>query len=181
VLIMDDAQVVVPQNLAVAANYQCYRCITAAIANQLVLSVGDTPGQEQLFALGAVWNRLIEFGQSITSYSLAEISAQLEGFKAEIMAILDEAPPVEPSTSPDSTSPSSADTTGGSSSAPSTSSPAPSAPPPSSEPAAPPSSEASSDQTQPASEPASEPTSPATTEAPSPEPTATEPSPTASP
>jgi putative peptide zinc metalloprotease protein len=181
VLIMDDAQVVVPQNLAVAANYQCYRCITAAIASQLVLSVEDTPGHEQLLALGAVWNRLIEFGQAITSYSLAEISAQLEGFKAEIMAILDEAPPVEPSTSPDSTSPSSADTTGGSSSAPSTSSPAPSAPPPSSEPAAPPSSEASSDQTQPASEPASEPTSPATTEAPSPEPTATEPSPTASP
>ena len=39
VLIMDDAQVVVPQNLAVAANYECYRCITAAIASQLVLSV----------------------------------------------------------------------------------------------------------------------------------------------
>ena len=39
VLIMDDAQVVVPQNLAVAANYDCYRCITAAIASQLVLSV----------------------------------------------------------------------------------------------------------------------------------------------
>ena len=35
VLIMDDAQVVVPQNLAVSANYDCYRCITAAIASQL--------------------------------------------------------------------------------------------------------------------------------------------------
>ena len=39
VLIMDDARVVVPQNLAVAANYDCYQCITAAIASQLVLSV----------------------------------------------------------------------------------------------------------------------------------------------
>jgi putative peptide zinc metalloprotease protein len=171
VLIMDDAQVVVPQNLAVAANYQCYRCITAAIANQLVLSVGDTPGQEQLFALGAVWNRLIEFGQSITSYSLAEISTQLEGFKAEIIAILDAAPPVEPSTAPGSTSPSSGDTTGGSSSEPSTSSPAPSEPSPSSEPAAPPSSEAPSDQTQPSSEPTSEPPAEQST-APPPEPTA---------
>ena len=45
VLIMDDAQVVVPQNLAVAANYECYRCITAAIASQLVLSVEETPGR----------------------------------------------------------------------------------------------------------------------------------------
>ena len=70
VLIMDDAQVVVPQNLAVAANYECYRCITAAIASQLVLSVEETPGQEQLLALVEVWNRLTEFGQNITAYSL---------------------------------------------------------------------------------------------------------------
>ena len=82
VLIMDDAQVVVPQNLAVAANYECYRCITAAIANQLVLSVQDTPGEEQLLALAEVWDRLTDFGQNITAYTLAEIAAQLEGFKA---------------------------------------------------------------------------------------------------
>jgi putative peptide zinc metalloprotease protein len=177
VLIMDDAQVVVPQNLAVAANYQCYRCITAAIANQLVLSVGDTPGQEQLLALGAVWNRLIKFGQSITTFSLAEISAQLEGFKAEIIAILGAAPPVQPSTTPGSTPPPSGDTTGGSSSDPSATSPPPGEPSPSSEPAAPPPSEEPSDQTQPTSEP----TTQGTTEAPSPEPAAAEPSPSASP
>ena len=58
VLIMDDAQVVVPQNLAVAANYDCYSCITAAIASQLVLSVRRSPGKEDLLALGEVWNRL---------------------------------------------------------------------------------------------------------------------------
>ena len=45
VLIMDDAQVIVPQNLAVAANYDCYQCITAAIASQLVLSVETNPGR----------------------------------------------------------------------------------------------------------------------------------------
>ena len=61
VLIMDDAQVVVPQNLAVAANYDCYRCITAAIASQLVLSVQEEPGEEELLALGEVWSQLIEF------------------------------------------------------------------------------------------------------------------------
>ena len=98
VLIMDDAQVVVPQNLAVAANYQCYRCITAAIANQLVLSVEETPGEEQLLALGAVWDRLTEFGQNITTYPLAEIADQLDGFEAEIMAILGSAPPPAPAT-----------------------------------------------------------------------------------
>ncbi|MGH3307944.1 MAG: hypothetical protein ACRDOX_09670, partial [Nocardioides sp.] len=98
VLIMDDAQVVVPQNLAVAANYECYRCITAALASQLVLSVEETPGEEQLLALGAVWSQLIEFGQHITAYSLVEIATMLEEFKADIVAILHDAPPVSDNT-----------------------------------------------------------------------------------
>jgi putative peptide zinc metalloprotease protein len=98
VLIMDDAHVVVPQNLAVAANYKCYKCITAAIASQLVLSVEKTPGQKQLLVLGDVWARLTQFGHNITAYSLAQISAQFDEFKAEIVAILDDAPPVPPGT-----------------------------------------------------------------------------------
>lgn len=104
VLVMDDAKVVVPQNLAVAANYDCYRCITAAIANQLVLSVSSEPGQEQLRALGEVWNRLLQFGSRITSYSLTEVVAQLEAFKAEIVAILGEAPVVRPAATASATS-----------------------------------------------------------------------------
>ena len=103
VLVMDDARVVVPQNLAVAANYDCYRCITAAIANQLVLSVQKTPGDEELRALGEVWNRLTAFAGTITSYSLTEITVQLESFKAEIVAILGQAPTVVPSPSPSAT------------------------------------------------------------------------------
>ena len=100
VLIMDNAHVVVPQNLAVAANYECYQCITAAIASQLVLSVTETPGVEQLLALGAVWNDIIAFAGSIGAYSLTEITDTLDDFKDEIMAILGEAPVVEPQTSP---------------------------------------------------------------------------------
>jgi len=115
VLIMDDAQVVVPQNLAVAANYECYRCITAAIANQLVLSVQDQPGEEQLLALAEVWGRLTDFGQDITAYSLAEIAAQLDGFTADIMAILGVAQPEPVGTSQTST-PSPGETSGPSSS-----------------------------------------------------------------
>jgi putative peptide zinc metalloprotease protein len=96
VLVMDNAHVVVPQNLAVAANYDCYRCITAAIASQLVLSVDGEPGEEQLVALADVWGRLVQFARQITSYSLTQVAAQLEEFKAEIVAILDEATVVAP-------------------------------------------------------------------------------------
>jgi putative peptide zinc metalloprotease protein len=92
VLIMDDAQVVVPQNLAVSANYDCYRCITAALASQLVLSVQEEPGEEDLRSLSEVWSRLIEFAQGITSHSLTEIIAELEAAKAKIVAILGSAP-----------------------------------------------------------------------------------------
>ena len=93
-LIMNNAHVIVPQNLAVAANYDCYQCITAAIASQLVLSVEKTPGDQQLLAIGQLWNRLTAFGHSITSFSLTEISAQLEAVKSQIVAILGDAPPV---------------------------------------------------------------------------------------
>ena len=175
VLIMDDAQVVVPQNLAVAANYECYRCITAAIASQLVLSVQETPGEEQLLALGKVWNRLTAFGQSITTQSLSEISAQLASFQTEIAEILGGAPPVVPSTTTSSPTEAPADgTSDPSSTSPSSSSPAPPPPasPSSSEPATtePTTSEPTTSEpatTEPTSEPSTEPT----TAPPSPEPT----------
>lgn len=108
VLIMDDAQVIVPQNLAVAANYDCHSCITAAVASQLVLSIPGEPGEEQLLALAAVWDRLIQFAQTIGSYSLVEITEQLDDFKDEITEILVAAPPAttsSPTPSPSSSTP----------------------------------------------------------------------------
>ncbi|MDQ0575348.1 hypothetical protein [Agromyces albus] len=161
VLIMEDAQVVVPQNLAVAANYDCYNCITAAIANQLVLSVAGEPGDEQLNALGEVWNELVQFAQGITSYTLTEIIEQLEAFSTEIVEILEDAPPVQ----------SAADPPPAETPAPSTQEPSTGIPSPTSDPSAPPPT--------PAPEPAPSPeTTPAPEPAPSPEPTpAPEPAP----
>ena len=179
VLIMDDAQVVVPQNLAVAANYECFRCVTAALASQLVLSVEETPGEAELLALAGVWNRLTEFGQNITSYSLAEISEQLEAFKTEIVAILGEAPPAEPVTtstsSPTDSAPASSEP---SSDSPSTSS---STAPPPGEPSSSEPSPSEPATTEPTSGPTSEPTSEPTTPAPSSEPTTESPTPSPSP
>jgi putative peptide zinc metalloprotease protein len=171
VLIMDNAHVVVPQNLSVAANYQCYRCITAAIASQLVLSVEDTPGEEQLLALGAVWDRLTEFGQSITAYSLSQISTQLEAFQAEIVAILGHAPPV-----PDTSAPAPPAGT----STPGSGEPSPTSPPPgssdSSSTTSQPSSQEPNETPQPTSEPSTQPAPEQATE-PSTSPSSPEPSP----
>jgi len=146
VLIMNDAHVVVPQNLSVAANYNCYRCITAALASQLVLSVDDNPSRQQLLALGEVWGRLTDFGKRITTYSLTEISDRLQEFKAEITAILADAPPVPettPTTSPDGAPTDEADSPSSTSSPTTTQTNPPTATPTGSPPA--PSSTASSD------------------------------------
>jgi putative peptide zinc metalloprotease protein len=88
VLIVDDASVVVPQNLAVAANYECFACITVALASQLVLSVDGPPDQQELLSLQTLWNELLQFGHNIASYSLDEITSQLDDFQAQIMNIL---------------------------------------------------------------------------------------------
>ena len=69
-----------------------------------MLSVQGEPGEEELLALGEVWSRLIEFAQGITSHSLTEITAQLEAAKAEIIAILGDAPAVGSNGSTSSTS-----------------------------------------------------------------------------
>jgi putative peptide zinc metalloprotease protein len=175
VLIMDDAQVVVPQNLAVAANYQCYRCITAALASQLVLSVEETPGEEQLFALVEVWSRLTEFGQHITEFSLAEISAQLEAFKTEIVAILDDAPPLVGTTSTSTPAPSTAGTPQPAGTEPPPDSSPTTEPPSSPDPSAPNPSEPAP--AEPASEPASEPTTAPPSAEPTTEPASPSPSP----
>lgn len=39
VLIVGQADVVVPENLSAAANYNCLRCLTYALASQLVLTL----------------------------------------------------------------------------------------------------------------------------------------------
>ena len=106
VLIVDDASVVVPQNLAVAANYECFECITVALASQLVLSVDGPPGQQELVSLQALWNELLEFGHHITSYNLDQITAQLDAFQDQIMAILG----VDAAATPDTSTASPTDT-----------------------------------------------------------------------
>ena len=83
-----DASVVVPQNLAVAANYECFECITVALASQLVLSIDGPPGQQELQSLQALWNDLLEFGHHITAYNLDQITSQLDAFQDQIMDIL---------------------------------------------------------------------------------------------
>jgi putative peptide zinc metalloprotease protein len=93
VLVVGQADVVIPQNIAQAVNWDCFRCITAALASQLVITLDDAPGEAELVALADIWADLAQFASSIYGQPISAVEAQLEEFKAEILQILGEAPP----------------------------------------------------------------------------------------
>ena len=100
VVIVGSANVVVPQNLSAAVNYECFECITTAIASQLVVTVDSLPGVEQQIALADVWEDVAAFAVSIPSMSLADVIAQIEDYKEQIVTILGVAPLALPSSTP---------------------------------------------------------------------------------
>ncbi|WP_206063297.1 hypothetical protein [Nocardioides sp. HDW12B] len=89
VVIVGDADVIVPQNLSTAANYDCFECITAAVASQLVVTVDALPGEAQQVALADLWTEIAAFAATIPTLPLADIISRLEGYKDEILAILE--------------------------------------------------------------------------------------------
>jgi putative peptide zinc metalloprotease protein len=111
VLIVGSAHVIAPRNVSAALAYNCVRCVTAAIAIQLDLSLPAAPHGPAAAQLAALWKQIRAFSRHITSYSLAEIRAQLQRYEREIGQILrplassstraasTAAPPVRPATS----------------------------------------------------------------------------------
>jgi putative peptide zinc metalloprotease protein len=88
VLVAGRVDVVVPQNLSGALNYACVRCVTQALATQLVVSVPDALTDAQNAQLAAVWKALQAFGAHIQDVPLAELQSRLDDFKAQILAIV---------------------------------------------------------------------------------------------
>ena len=88
VLVVGQADVIVPQNLSAAANYNCVDCLTYALASQLVLTLDgplDAAAKQQLEAL---WAQIAEYGRHIQDVPLSEIQATLSGYKEQITAIV---------------------------------------------------------------------------------------------
>jgi putative peptide zinc metalloprotease protein len=88
VLIIGDAHVIAPRNVSAAVAYNCVRCVTAAIAIQLDLSLPAAPSGSAAAELAALWKQIRAFSRHITSYSLAEIRTQLQRYEREIEQIL---------------------------------------------------------------------------------------------
>jgi putative peptide zinc metalloprotease protein len=88
VLIVGQANVVVPQNISVAVNYSCVECITYALAQQLVLTIPHALSADAMAELTALWERIQAFAANIENVPLAQIQAELQKYQAAILAII---------------------------------------------------------------------------------------------
>lgn len=99
VLVLGEANVVVPQNLSAAVNYACVQCVTYALAAQLVLTVSGPLGADTTARLAQLWKELEAFGRSIKDLPLSELQARLTEFETQIVAIVRSDPAFLPAAS----------------------------------------------------------------------------------
>lgn len=128
VLIVGQADVIVPENLSAAANYNCVRCLTYALASQLVLTLDGPLSEEGMARLNALWAEIAEFGRNMQNVPLSEIQERLNAFKAQVTEIVQSDPSAtrNPGTATPSSPASPAPSLGSTSGTTSGSSPAPS-------------------------------------------------------
>ena len=96
VLVVGQSDVVIPQNLAVAANYGCVDCVTAAVAHQLVLTVGAMPDAQTLAKLNALWAEIMAYSKTIEGQALSDVQAQLLAFEQQLKEIVGQDPSATP-------------------------------------------------------------------------------------
>lgn len=88
VLVVGQADVIVPENLSAAANYNCLDCLTYALASQLVLTLDGPLEGDSMARLTALWEEIAAFGRNIHNVPLSEIQAALASYKEQIVAII---------------------------------------------------------------------------------------------
>jgi len=108
VLVVGQADVVVPQNSAVAVNYACVECVTQALATQLVVTLSGPLSDESMARLAALWQEIAAFGETIEDVPLSEVRDRLSEYEARILEVLG----VDPAATPAGGSPTSSPTSG---------------------------------------------------------------------
>ncbi|WP_066293959.1 hypothetical protein [Arthrobacter sp. B6] len=88
VLIVGQADVIVPENLSAAANYNCLDCLTYALASQLVLTLDGPLSEDAMSRLNALWAEIAAYGRNLRNVPLSEIQARLADYKEQITAVI---------------------------------------------------------------------------------------------
>ncbi|RKT53751.1 putative peptide zinc metalloprotease protein [Saccharothrix australiensis] len=90
VLVVGQADVVVPENIAVAVNHSCVRCVTYALAAQLVVSLPEDLSPRAKARLEEVWAELARLARDVPGMTVQQVQQALEGAKARILGVLRE-------------------------------------------------------------------------------------------
>jgi putative peptide zinc metalloprotease protein len=89
VLISDSANVVIPDNLAVAITGSCVSCVTYALAIQLVVSLTGPLSDGAMGQLDQLWERLAQLEEELGgAVPIAEAEARLMDIEADILQVL---------------------------------------------------------------------------------------------
>jgi putative peptide zinc metalloprotease protein len=88
ILVVGQADVVSPQNRAVAVNGSCAACVANAIARQLVLTLDVVPSDEELAQLASVWERVEATLQTIGTVPVVQLLADLDALELELVDVL---------------------------------------------------------------------------------------------
>jgi putative peptide zinc metalloprotease protein len=92
VLILGNAHVVVPKNVAAAVNYSCVQCVTQALATQLVVTLSGPLSAQSTADLAALWTEISAFGASVRDVPLSELQERLTDFERQILAVVQKDP-----------------------------------------------------------------------------------------
>ncbi|MET4093973.1 hypothetical protein [Arthrobacter sp. UYCu712] len=96
VLIVGQTDVIVPENLSAAANYNCLRCLTYALADQLVLTLDGPLSADGAARLNELWQQIADFGRNLQKVPLSEIQGRLSAFKQQVMDVIAGDPSASP-------------------------------------------------------------------------------------
>lgn len=90
-----DDNVVAPQNLAGALNYECANCMTYALARQVFITLDEPLSDEANKELDGVWAEMAQFEKDIEAGKVPpeEIETRLDGYSERVIAIVKEDQP----------------------------------------------------------------------------------------
>ena len=88
ILVIGQADVVVPENIAVAVNYDCVDCQTYGLAVQLIATLTDRPSDEAMDHLAAIQRELEQLEADATTIPLDELYLRIATIERQILQIL---------------------------------------------------------------------------------------------
>ncbi|GCD92356.1 hypothetical protein [Nocardioides sp. LS1] len=105
VMIVGDADVVVPENVSAAVNYNCVQCLTYALATQLVVTLDGPLSDAGMAQLADLWAQIAEFGSHLADIPLADLQDALAGYEQQILDIVAADPAAVPAPGADPSDP----------------------------------------------------------------------------